>query len=230
MNLHAALLLAPPAAGLTAAFVHLLPFDQRVGLHAGWPVLVLAAFALTHLHRILPGRWRLATPVLSTVMALPLVTIVLLGARPPYEPPYVAGDGRQPRAVLEELAERRVAEDRVYVYTQGRHDMAFYGSRAGIDGWTQGDAHFDDPRGYLREVDALRGAPRAWFCWVRLDDDEPALIRSYLEAIGRELERIPDVGFAATGAVLYDLSDQQRLGRASAESFPLANTETGQGQ
>ena len=229
-NLRAALLLVPPAAGLVAAFVHLMPFDQRVGLHAGWPVLVLAAFALTHLRRILPGQWRLATHVLSAVMAIPLLAIVLLGARPPYHPPYVAGDGSQPRAVLEELAERRLAEDRVYVYTQGRHDMAFYGTRAGIEQWTQGDAHFDDPRGYLREVDALRGTPRAWFFWVQLDDDEPALIRSYLEAIGRELERIPDDEFAATGAVLYDLSDPQRLVRASAASFPLDSSETGQEQ
>jgi hypothetical protein len=159
-------------------------------------------------------------------MAVPLVTIVLAGARPPYHPSYVAGDGRQPRAVLEDLAERRLAGDRLYVYTQGRHDMAFYGTRAGIDQWTQGDAHFDDPRGYLREVDAMRGTPRAWFFWVRLDDDEPALIRSYLETIGRELERIPDDEPAATGAVLYDLSDPQRLGQVSAELFPLDNSQS----
>ena len=111
-----------------------------------------------------------------------------------------------------------------YVYTQGRHDMAFYGTRAGIDQWIQGDMHFDDPRGYLREVDALRGTPRAWFFWVRLDDDEPALIRDYLGTIGRELERIPDGELAATGAVLYDLSDPERLGQASAESFPVEST------
>jgi hypothetical protein len=214
------LLLAPPLAGLAAAFLHILPFDQRVGLHATWPLLVLAALGLTRFHRILPGRWRLATHILSTVMALPLVAIILLAARPPY----AATDGVRPRTVLTTLAQRRRPADPVYVYTQGRHDMAFYGKRAGIQDWVQGERHFDDPRGYLREVDVLRGEPRAWFFWVRLDGDEPDLIRSYLGTIGRELERIPAEPLLATGAVLYDLSDTERASRISAESFPLPDT------
>jgi hypothetical protein len=223
------LLLAPPVAGLAAAFLHLLPFDQRLALHATWPLLVLAALGLTRLHRILPGRWRLATHALSTVVALPLVAIVLLAARPPYEPFRLlswprAWDGVQPHAVLTNLAQRRRPADRIYVYTGGRHDMAFYGKRAGIEDWMQGERHYDDPRGYLREVDVLRGEPRVWFFWVRLDRDEPALIRSYLGTIGRELERIPAEPLSATGAVLYDLSDTERSGRISAESFPLSDS------
>jgi hypothetical protein len=102
--------------------------------------------------------------------------------------------------------------------------MAFYGKRAGIEDWMQGERHYDDPRGYLREVDVLRGEPRVWFFWVRLDRDEPALIRSYLGTIGRELERIPAEPLSATGAVLYDLSDTERSGRISAESFPLSDS------
>jgi hypothetical protein len=215
------LLLAPPVAGLGAAFVHLLPFDQRLGLHATWPVLVLAALGLTQLRGILPGRWRIATGVLSTVMALPLVMIVLLAARPPY----VASDDVPPRAVLTELARRRRPADHIYVYTQGRHDMAYYGKRAGIEVWMQGEQHFDDPRDYLREVDALRGEPRVWFFWVRLDRDEPALIRSYLSAIGRELGRIPSEPQSTAGAVLYDLSDTERSSRTSAESFVLPDAD-----
>ena len=215
------MLLAPPVAGLAAAFLHILPFDQRLGLHATWPLLVLAALGLTRLHRILPGRWRIATFALSTVVALPLVAIVLLAARPPY----ASSDGVQPRSVLTDLAERRRPADRVYVYTQGRHDIAFYGKRAGIEEWIQGDPHFDDPRGYLREIDALRGEPRVWFFWVRLDRDEPALIRSYLKAIAHEVERIPDEDPGSTGAVLYDLSDTERSAQVSAESFVLTDVE-----
>jgi hypothetical protein len=154
-------------------------------------------------------------------MALPLVVIVLLAARPPY----ASSDGVQPRSVLTDLAERRRPEDRVYVYTQGRHDMAFYGKRAGIREWIQGDPHFDDPRGYLREIDALRGELRVWFFWVRLDRDEPALIRSYLKTIGHEVERIPDEDPGSTGAVLYDLSDTERSAQVSADSFVLPNVE-----
>jgi hypothetical protein len=215
------MLLAPPVAGLAAAFLRVLPFDQRLGLHATWPLLVLAALGLTRLHRILPGRWRIVTYALSTVVALPLVVIVLLAARPPY----ASSDGVQPRSVLTDLAERRRPEDRVYVYTQGRHDIAFYGNRAGIEEWIQGDPHFDDPRGYLREIDALRGEPRVWFFWVRLDRDEPALIRSYLKTIGHEVERIPDKDPGSTGAVLYDLSDTEQSAQVSADSFVLPNVQ-----
>jgi hypothetical protein len=151
------------------------------------------------------------------VVALPLVAIVLLAARPPYS----GSDDVPPRSVLTELAQRRRPADRIYVYTQGRHDMAYYGSRAGIEVWLQGEQHYDDPRGYLREVDVLRGEPRVWFFWVRLDGDEPDLIRSYLDTIGREVERIPAEPQSTTGAVLYDLSDTERSTRISAESFPL---------
>lgn len=216
-SLRSALLLAPLAAALSAAFARLLPFDQRLGLHATWTVLVLAALGLTAFRRILPGRWRYASGVMAGVMALPLVLIVLAEARPPYR----SSAGVAPRAVLTSLADRRRPDDRLYVYTQGRHDMAFYGTRAGIGGWIQGERHFDDPRGYLREVDELRGAPRVWFFWVRLDRDEPGLIRSYLEAIGEEVERIPDEEPGHAGAVLYDLTETDRSRQVSAESFPL---------
>lgn len=214
------LLLAPPVAGLAAAFLRLLPFDHRLALHATWPLLVLAALGLTRLHRVLPGRWRIATHSLSTLVALPLVALVLLAARPPY----TAGEGVQPRSVLTELAQRRRPGDRLYVYTQGRHDMAFYGKRAGLEDWMQGEKHYDDPRGYLREVDLLRGEPRVWFFWVRLDGEDPALILGYLGTIGRELERIPAEPSSYTGAVLYDLSDTGRSSGISAESFPLPDS------
>jgi hypothetical protein len=60
------LLLAPAVAGLTAAFMHLLPFDHRVGLHAAWAVLVLAAFALARLRASLPRPWRFVPYAVGT--------------------------------------------------------------------------------------------------------------------------------------------------------------------
>lgn len=209
------LLLAPVAAGLGAAFTGLLPFDQRLGLHATWPVLVLAGAGLAGLRDALPGRWRYLAHALAAVVVAPLLLFVLLARQPPYH-------GTQVRPVLAELAERYRPGDEIYVYTQGRHAMAFYGRRAGLEEWIQGERHYGDPRGYLREVDALRGNPRAWFFWVRLDNDEPAMVRGYLGAIGRELARIPEDGdFDGAGAVLYDLSAPERLGRHNAESYPL---------
>jgi len=170
-----------------------------------------------------PGRWRWLPRGLAVVTALPLVVIVLLAARPPYRP----GGKVRPREVLSELAQRQRPADRIYVYTQARHDIAFYGRRAGLGEWVQGERHYDDPRGYLREVDTLRGSPRVWFFWVRLDRDEPAWIRDYLATIGRELERIPDGEFDETGSVLHDLSDPEKLAAATADSFPLASPNPG---
>ncbi len=216
------LLLAPPVAAWTAAFLHLLPFDGRLGLHATWPVLMLAGFALTSVEAGARGRWRpWLSRGLAVLMALPLVLIVLLAARPPY----TASGLVSPRAVLEQLAPRCRPDDRIYVYTQARHDMAFYGRQAGITAWQQGERHFGDPRGYLREIDRLRGAPRVWFFWVRLDRDEPAWIRSYLGTIGHEIDRLPPGDARSTGAVLYDLSDPARLSATSADGFPLPAAE-----
>jgi len=210
----AAILLTPPVAGLMAAAFHLLPFGQRLGLHATWPFLVLAGAGLHELARTMTGRWRWMPRSVAAVTALPLVLIVLLAARPPYQGP--SGKG-----VVEELAGQVREGDRIYVYTQARHDMAFYGGRAGLEGWVQGDRHFEDPRGYLREVDALRGGSRAWFVWVVLDEDHPGWIQDYLGEIGTELQSIGEDGSGSAGAVLYDLSDPVRLDGASAESFPL---------
>jgi len=210
-----ALLLTPPVAGLMAAALHLLPFGQRLGLHAAWPFLVLAGAGLHGLMQRVSGRWRWAPRALAAATALPMVLIVLLAARPPYP-------GPSGKPVVEELARQFRATDRIAVYTQARHDMAFYGRRVGLEQWIQGDRHPGDPRGYLRDVDALRGNARAWFVWVDLDDsDRPGWIREYLGTIGTELQSIPEDASGSIGAVLFDLSDPERLERASAESFPI---------
>ena len=219
----AAILLTPPAAGLAAATMHLLPFDGgRLSLYAAWPFLVLAGFGLQALHSKVAGGWRWMPRTLALATAAPLLAIVLLAARPPYT------DVPSGREVAEQLAEVLRESDRIYVYTQGRHAMAFYGGRAGIEEWIQGERHSDDPRGYLREVDVLRGSPRAWFFWVNVSGGpDPAWIREYLGTIGDELDQIPDDLAGSSGAVLYDLSDRERLRAASAESFPLPSESDG---
>lgn len=211
----AAILLVPPVAGLMAAALQLLPFGQRLGLHATWSLLVLAGGGLDELAGIVTGRWRWMHRAMAAVTAAPLVLIVLLAARPPYQ-------GPSGRDVVEELAGQVREGDRIYVYTQGRHDMAFYGGRAGLESWIEGGRHPDDPRAYLRELDALRGASRAWFFWVDLDASEhPGWIRDYLGVIGTERQQIWAGEPGSSGAALFDLSDPERLDEASAESFPL---------
>lgn len=217
-----ALLVAPPTAAFAAAFAHLLPFDHRVGIHAAWPLLVLAAAALQDLGRRQSRPSRAAAAVLMALFAVPVAVAVLTVFRPPY----FTSDDAAPRAVLERLARERRADDHIYVYTQARHDIAFYGRQAGITEWSQGERHYDDPRGYLREVDRLRGHTRVWFFWVQLDRNEPGWIREYLAAIGHERQRLPDGPAGESGAVLYDLSDVAKLAGASAETFPWPTFNT----
>jgi hypothetical protein len=53
---------------------------------------------------------------------------------------------------------------------------------------------------------------------------KPALVRSYLESIGVEIDRIDDPhgtrGLHEAAASLYDLSDPERLARSSATEHP----------
>ena len=215
------LLLAPLAAGLGSAFAGLMPYDHRLGLFSGWPTLVLAGMGLCALRDAARGRWVILPRSVAVLTSLPLGLIVLLLHRPPYQ----SQGGVLPREVLEQLATRVAQEDEIYVYTQGRHDMVFYGGSAGLTDWVQGERHYDAPRGYLEEVDALRGRPRVWFFWVQLREPEPAFIHRYLSTIGTELERIPEGELGRTGAVLYDLSDPDLLQSAAASTFPLGDLE-----
>jgi hypothetical protein len=214
-----ALLLAPIAAGLAGAFVGLMPFRHRTGLYAGSAVLLLSMVGLEALHTWLPRRIRWLAAVVATLVGGPLALMILLAARPPYPT-------QESRPVLEELARRREPNDLIYVYCGGRHAIEFYGARAGLNGWVQGGCH-DDILTFLRELDAYRGQPRLWFFFTQSHGQETTVIRSYLRAIGRERSAIPDPagssGEQETAGYLFDLSDPQLLGHATAESFLLSS-------
>ncbi len=52
----ASLIVAPAAAAILASSVRLLPFQGRVSLYAGWPLLVLAMAGLEAIHKLVAGR------------------------------------------------------------------------------------------------------------------------------------------------------------------------------
>ena len=214
-----ALLLAPIAAGLLGAFIGLMPFRHRTGIYAGSAVLLFSMIGVEALRTWMPRRIRWLATVVAVLVAGPLALIVLLAARPPYPT-------QESRPVLQALARRREPSDVMYVYCNGRHAIEFYGVRAGLSGWIQGGCH-DDPIAYLRELDAYRGKPRLWFFFTQSHGQETTLIRSYLRTIGRELAAIPDPtrssGEQETASYLFDLSDPNLLGQATAESFLLSS-------
>ncbi len=222
----AALIVTPLLGALLASGARLLPFDGRVAVYAGWPLLLLAASGLqaVGLSPFPPVRFLalLATGVFAGLPPL----IALTSGRPPYP-------NEESRPVLEQLVKRFRPGDAIYVYYGAGPAMEFYGKRLGLRGWLIGDCHRGNVRAYLREVDGFRGRPRVWFTYTHaaLGFREPEMIRSYLSTIGVLRERIDDpqglTGQRAAAADLYDLSDETRLASASVEEFDGQPERTG---
>jgi hypothetical protein len=148
--------------------------------------------------------------------------IVLIAARPPYD------SGQETRPIIEELAHRWKAGDGLYVYCGARHAVSFYGPRHSLYEWTANDCNYDDPRVYLREVDAFRGRSRVWF-FSMLFPGDAMIVRSYLRAIGREEEVIAGHALAGRGGRIidvyrYDLSNPAAGITAAEFKWPTAPT------
>ena len=135
--------------------------------------------------------------------------------------------------MLEELARRWRTGDALFVYFGGRYAAEFYGRRLGLSGWATSGCHREEPREYFREIDHLRGRPRVWFFYTHGAEGyrEPEVIRSYLETIGSERDRIPDPfgsrGQSEAAAYLYDLSDPNRLAAETWQTHRFPDPTTG---
>ena len=211
----AAVITVPVGVGVLAAATHLLPLFHRVAMYLTPSLLLAAMVGADEVRDHFQGRVRNAAAVLALLpFALPAAAVVAL-APPPYR-------AEETRPVLEELRDRWRPGDAIYVYYAAELAMRFYGPDLE---WIGGTAHQRDSRAYFRELDALRGRPRVWFFHTHGFPCEPEAIKSYLEAIGTELDRIEDpFGFRGqreAAAYLYDLSDPGRLAQADAETHPF---------
>ena len=102
--------------------------------------------------------------------------------------------------------------DILYVYSNARLAVQFYGPKEGINDYSIGK-NFNDITPVLREVDGLRGNKRVWFFYTHWTPKQrfPDSIKQYMgRVIGKEVGHIPDPyggseSYEAT-AYLYDLS------------------------
>jgi hypothetical protein len=101
----AALIAAPAAAAIIGSSVRLLPFQGRLSLYAGWPLLLFAMAGLGAIHSWLPGRARVVS-VMLTLLIAGIPTALVLWYRPPYRT-------QETRPVLAALASRWHSGDRL---------------------------------------------------------------------------------------------------------------------
>jgi hypothetical protein len=214
----AALLFVPPTVAVLASIVRLLPLGGRVSIYMGPSLLLASVAGVEQILGWLSPKLRRWSPY----------AVVLVGLAPalilPLQLPRL--NHRQPvRPVLEELGSQWRSGDAIYAQYGAHRAMRFYGEVRGIEPWIAGGKHGRDPRAYLKEVDALRGRPRAWFFFTGSPRCVPQTIRSYLEAIGTEVARIPDpygnAGMNEAAAYLYALDDSNRAARFNANTFPI---------
>jgi hypothetical protein len=218
----AAFLAVPVIVAVMASAFRVLPISGRVTLFVG-PFLLIGCFAgFDRLRSWLPPR--LGSLSYAAALGLAFLPGLALQARTP--PPRVMS-GTLP--VLREVKARWHPEDRLAV-ARGRWariSMEYYGRRFGLEDWTllEGEGHTWEQllRGYLRQIDASRGVPRAWFYLEGTVPCEDEAILGYLTAIGK---RIYSVDFQINtlnkvSAHLYDLSDAALLGKADADTYPV---------
>jgi hypothetical protein len=218
----ALVLLAPLLAALAAAWLRLYPFSGRLILFLV-PVFVLAlAAGVEWLRRQAGAR----APRLGNALAAALVltAIAPVALRPP---PYAREDVAP---LLAHLRDQRRPGDAIYVYYDVAPAVSFYAERYGLgaDDYAVGGCHRQQSRTYLAELDTFRGRPRLWLVVTHASrPHEGQELIDYLDALGVRLDHFASRSRMVDGpprpaeAILYDLSDAQRLESVRADGFAL---------
>jgi hypothetical protein len=215
------LLLGPIAATFGAAALHVYPFEPRVVLFLFPAFLTLTAAGPDALGSV-TGAQRGRVVLIATVACGALALFGLLRNPPPYAPEPL-------KPVLQAMRQAWQPGDRAYVYYGGEKAFLYYTRRYGftVGDYVLGRCAREDPRLYLRELDAFRGSPRLWLVVTHSVPEEATAIRGYLDRIGTrraslEAGHVPGARRSDRAQVdLYDLSDAGRLAAVTADTFPL---------
>jgi hypothetical protein len=151
--------------------------------------------------------------------------IAALAARPPV---YRL---QEARPLLQWVSARRLPSDPVFVWYRAAPNVRWYGRSSGLLSgeiiW--GGCWLGEPRRFLRELDQLRGKPRAWLIIAGSGSSAVGLLLRYADSLGSRREQTRVVatlpGYFPMEAMLYDFSDSDRLSRFSAETFPMGQVQ-----
>jgi hypothetical protein len=217
----AGILLMPVAATFGAAALHVYPFEPRVVLFLFPAFLLLSAAGPEAIGWLVGLRGRRVATLVAVACAT-LAVLGLLRTPPPYAPESL-------KPVLQAMRQAWQPGDRAYVYYGGEKAFLYYARRFGFASgdYVLGRCAREDPRVYLRELDAFRGRPRVWLVVTHAVPEETTAIRSYLDRIGArgtsfESGNAPGTRRSDRARVdLYDLSNARRLAAASADTFPM---------
>ena len=173
----------PILATFGAAALHAYPFEPRVVLFLFPAFLVLTAAGPEAIGRLAGGRGRGAVTLVGRSHAPRSPCSGSLRNPPPYAP-----EPLEP--VLRTMRQAWQPGDRAYVYYGGEKAFLYYARRFGIASgdYVLGRCAREDPRVYLRELDAFRGRPRVWLVVTHAvpggDDRDPELPRSHRDPAG----------------------------------------------
>jgi len=224
------LLLGPILATFGATALHVYPFAPRVTLFLVPSLLVLTGAGPDTLGRLARARHHRVAALGATVCAA-LALLGLVRNPLPYTP-----EPLEP--VLQAMRQAWQPGDRAYVYYGGEKAFVYYARKYGFapDDYVLGRCARDDPRAYLRELDAFRGAPRLWLVVTHAVPAETTALRGYLDRIGTRRASFEAGGGPGmrrsdrAGVDLYDLSEPGRLNAVTAETYPMPpGTERGSG-
>jgi hypothetical protein len=195
-------------ATLVASALGKYPFEDRM-------ILFLVPIVAVALAEGVGAAWSLlakASRVLAWVGCAALVGYLVLPslrvARETLQRPPL---GEHIKPIMAHLGENLAEEDLVYVYYAAGPAFEYYAPQYGIRKSSAeiGAESREEPAGYLKEVDALRGNSRVWFVFTHncpvCPVNEQRYIVGYLDQIG---QRIGGLSSNGADAYLYDLDGQ----------------------
>jgi hypothetical protein len=185
---------------LAASALRTYPFAARMALFLLPMLWLTTAVGVQWLAALVPHRLggQLVGGALAALLLVNVSTITVQRAAAPYAFREHYGPA------LAFLGERLEADDRVYCYTNACPPFEYYAAHRGLPPveLLRGAYYGPFAETSLGELDGLAGSPRAWLVMSRPAPGDEALILERLDAMGRRLDGLQELG---VGVYLYDL-------------------------